>query len=74
MSNDIEKRIGNEIVRLRRAKHWSQERLAREASVSRHYLSEIENGTRQVSVGMVVKILDAMKYELRIAFCLKNGN
>ncbi len=56
MGTEIEVKIGREIVRARRAKHWSQERLAREAGVSRHYLSEVENGSRQVSVSMVVRI------------------
>lgn len=65
---NIEQQIGKEIVRLRRSKHWSQERLAQEANISRHYLSEVENGVRQVSVSMVAKIVEAMKCEWHWTF------
>lgn len=74
MDTNIEQQIGREIVRLRRSKHWSQEQLAREANISRHYLSEVENGIRQVSVSMIAKIVDAMKCEWHWNFTIKKND
>ncbi len=57
---DLLKNIGIEIVRLRNQKNVSQERLALNANVDRRYMSDIENGRRNISVEMLSKIAKAL--------------
>lgn len=57
---DLLKNIGIEIVRLRNQKKVSQERLALNANVDRRYMSDIENGRRNISVEMLSKIAKAL--------------
>ena len=52
--------IGLEIVRLRKLEGLSQEKLALNASIDRRYMSDIENGRRNVSVEMLAKIAKAL--------------
>lgn len=52
----IEQKFGNTVVRLRKERKLSQERFAGEAGVSTRYMSDIENGIRNVSLDIVEKI------------------
>lgn len=61
---DIEKDIGETIVRLRRAAHMTQEDLAGAAEMDRSYLSEIENGRKNLSVRILKKIADALNTDI----------
>lgn len=49
-------RLGNVIKNMRTARGLSQEQLALECGIDQHYLSNIENGQRNVSVEMVERI------------------
>lgn len=55
------KNIGQKIAGLRRAKDITQEDLAGLAEMDRSYLSEIENGHKNLSVMSLIKIADALK-------------
>ena len=57
---DLLKNIGIEIVRLRNQKNVSQEKLALNANIDRRYMSDIENGRRNISVEMLSKIAKAL--------------
>ena len=48
--------IGNAIIHLRHIKSISQERMAFESNIDRRYLSDIENGKRNVSLDVLVRI------------------
>lgn len=55
------KNIGNEIISLRKSKGLSQEKLALNANIDRRYMSDIENGRRNISVEMLSKIAKALE-------------
>lgn len=57
---DLLKNIGIEIVRLRNQKNVSQEKLALNANIDRRYMSDIENGRRNISVEILSKIAKAL--------------
>lgn len=54
------KRIGRKIVSLRKKQGMTQEDLAGEAEIDRSFLSEIENGHKNISVETLKKIADAL--------------
>lgn len=45
--------MGRTILKLRKERHVSQEKLALEAGVDRRYLSDVENGKRNISIEMI---------------------
>lgn len=49
-------KIGATILRLRNIKGISQEKMAFEAGIDRRYMSDIENGKRNISLDILVKI------------------
>ena len=53
--------LGKEIRRRRKALGWTQQRLAEEADLSPHYLSEVETSKRDPSVSTVQALAKAMK-------------
>ena len=53
---NYQENIGKAIIRLRGSKGISQERMAFEASIDRRYLSDIENGKRNVSLDVLSRI------------------
>lgn len=55
--------FGRRVRDLRHQQGWTQEQLAFEAGVKRAYLSEIENGQRNVSLDVVEKLAVALKVE-----------
>lgn len=54
------KRIGQNIAKLRKYKKLSQEDLAGAAEIDRSFLSEIENGHKNLSVLVLLKIAKAL--------------
>lgn len=52
--------IGERIKNIREQLGWTQERLAKEASLSKGFLSDVENGKRDISSTNVLKIANAM--------------
>ncbi len=57
--------IGTNIRRLRTAKGLSQEELAFRAGIDRSYLSEVENGHKNLSVMVLDQIAAALEIDLR---------
>lgn len=52
--------FGRNVRQARKDKGWTQEQLAFEAGVKRAYLSEVENGQRNVSLDVVEKLSQAL--------------
>lgn len=52
----LQEKIGAAIVQLRQAQGVSQEKLALEAEIGRRYMSDIENGKRNLSLDILVRI------------------
>jgi transcriptional regulator with XRE-family HTH domain len=57
--------IGKAIIKLRTAKGISQEKMALEAKIDRRYMSDIENGKRNISLDILCKI--AQYFDLSIS-------
>ena len=53
---DYQERIGKTIIRLRGSKGISQERMAFDASIDRRYLSDVENGKRNISLDVLLRV------------------
>ncbi len=52
----IRKQFGTAIIKLRKERGLSQERFAFEAGIDRRYMSDIENGRRNVSLDIIERI------------------
>lgn len=55
----LQVKLGKAIQKIRRAHGMSQERLALEASIDRRYMSDIENGKRNLSIDVIERIARA---------------
>lgn len=62
---DIRIKLGNRIKVIRQKKKLSQEELAFESSLHRTYISDIERGSRNVSIKNIEKIAKALKVSLK---------
>jgi len=58
---DIKARFGSHLRQLRKAKGWSQERLAEECGLDRTYIGGVERGERNVSLENIVRIATALQ-------------
>lgn len=56
----IHKELGIKIQKYRKIKNLSQESLARKSGIDRTYISDIEKGNRNVSIGIIEKISKAL--------------
>lgn len=61
---DIKLKVGQRIKELRKELGLSQEKLAYEAEVDRTYVTDVENGRRNVSL----EILERLVKALRVSF------
>jgi len=52
--------MGRRIAELRQERGWTQKELAEHAGLSVTFLSEVENGRRNISSGMLLRIADAL--------------
>ena len=59
------KRIGSQILTLRKSRKWSQATLASKAGLDRAYISSLENGKQNMSIGALLRIANA----LEVHFC-----
>lgn len=66
---NVFKKFGLRLAKLRRAKKWSQEELAYHADIHRNYLSDLENGRRNPSLDVLVRLANALNISLE--FLLK---
>lgn len=57
-------KIGKAIIKLRNAIGISQEKMALEAKIDRRYMSDIENGKRNISIDILCKIADYFNLSL----------
>jgi transcriptional regulator with XRE-family HTH domain len=65
---DARKRVGLNLQRLRREKGLSQEALAHSAHVHQTYLSGVEGGKRNPSVGVLERITSALGVDIEELF------
>ena len=65
---DIKLKIGQRIKELRKELNLSQEGLAYKAEVDRTYVTDVENGRRNVSVEILERIIAALKISINEFF------
>jgi transcriptional regulator with XRE-family HTH domain len=58
---DIKLKVGQRIKELRKKLELSQEALANEAEVDRTYMTDVENGRRNISIEVLERIIDALQ-------------
>lgn len=70
MSTDILKNFGSKVRTLRKQRNWSIETLAEESNLHQNYLSDIERGTRNISLKAISKI--ALGFKISVSELLKD--
>ena len=65
MNSKILRQFGDEVKRLRKAKGWSQEELAKRAGLHRTYIGSIERSERNVSLMNIQRIAKAFNIKVR---------
>lgn len=68
---DLKEKIGERITGLRKAKKLSQQTFAYEADIERSFLTHIEKGRKNISVGTLQKITSALNISLKDFFDAK---
>ena len=61
---DIKQKVGNRIRELRKDLELSQEALALKAEVDRTYVTDVENGRRNVSLEILERIIKALNVSI----------
>jgi len=65
MESKILKQFGDNVKRLRKAKGWSQEDLAKRTKLHRTYIGSIERSERNVSLINIERIANALDVKIR---------
>ena len=68
---DIKEKIGQRIRNLRKELNLSQEALALKSEVDRTYMTDVENGRRNVSIEILEKIISALEVSFTEFFNVK---
>lgn len=64
MSDDPRVLFGRRLAELRRAKGWSQEKLALESGLARSYLGGVERGQRNIALVNICKLAETLGVSL----------
>lgn len=73
MIMNINQFFGSKVYLIRQEKGISQEKLALEANIDRTYISDIENGKRNISLEIAYKIANALNIHLSEILSDYNG-
>lgn len=68
MSNEILSKFGRQLRNLRKAKGWSQEKLAQEAGLHRTYVGAVERGERNISLQNIHRLAQALGITVKELF------
>ena len=71
MNQPIEKRFGHRIKEIRMFQKISQEELAWRSGLSKNYISDVENGRRNVSLRAIEKFAIGLDVDMADLFHLK---
>jgi transcriptional regulator with XRE-family HTH domain len=61
VQRNTRQRFGDRVKQLRSAKGWSQEDLSAKAGVGRVFVSQLENGHKDVCLGVIEALADSFK-------------
>lgn len=65
---DIKQKVGNRIREIRKELQLSQEALAYKAEVDRTYVTDVENGRRNVSLEILERLITALEISFAAFF------
>ena len=65
---DLQEKIGVRITQLRKEKKLSQQKFAYEADIERSFLTHIEKGRKNISVGTLERVLIALEISIKDFF------
>lgn len=68
---EIKEKIGRRITELRKGRKLSQQKFAYTADIERSFLTHIEKGRKNISVGTLQKILTALDISFKEFFSSK---
>ena len=60
----IQEKVGKTIIKLRKEQRMSQETFAYESGIDRRYMSDIENGKRNISLDILERVADKLGIKL----------
>lgn len=66
MSDDPRVLFGRRLAELRRAKGWSQEKLALESGLARSYLGGVERGQRNIALVNICRLAETLGIEAAV--------
>lgn len=69
---DIKDKVGSRIRELRHKLNLSQEALANKSDVDRTYMTDVENGRRNISIEILEKIISALGVSISEFFSTKD--
>ncbi|HEV2271380.1 MAG TPA: helix-turn-helix transcriptional regulator [Steroidobacteraceae bacterium] len=64
MPGNVKVLFGSRIAALRKARGWSQEKLALESGISRSYIGGVERGQRNIALVNICRVADALEVPL----------
>ena len=64
----IQEKVGKTIIKLRKERSMSQETFAYESGIDRRYMSDIENGKRNISLDILERVADKLGIRLSELF------
>ena len=73
MMTTIQEKLGKTIVQLRKEKGVSQESFAFDAGIDRRYMSDIENGKRNISLDILERISQKLGLKISELFMVVEG-
>lgn len=65
---DLKEKIGVRITQLRKEKNLSQQKFANEADIERTFLTHVEKGRKNISVGTLQRILEGLGISIKDFF------
>ncbi len=69
---DIKLLFGNRLKQVRKDKHLSQEQLAQKSGLTRSYISDVERGSRNISLENIYTLSLALDVTLSVLFDLSD--
>jgi len=70
----IKEKVGQRVRELRGVKGVSQEALANKAEIDRTYVTDVENGRRNISIQNLEKLVNALEISFKDFFDAPNFN
>jgi transcriptional regulator with XRE-family HTH domain len=65
---DLKEKIGKRITQLRKEKNLSQQKFSYEADIERSFLTHVEKGRKNISVGTLQRILEGLEISIKDFF------